>query len=325
MKPLTPAVLSAVAVVLCISAGQADTLAMSNGDWLSGTVVMMEESTLLLATDYAGEIGIDWSAVREVWLERPLPVLLQDDREVETRRLPREDVRLADVAAIAPRPPQPPCWKGRVDFGYAQTAGNKNSDLGTLTVLAERGRAGSHRLSLLLDAVQGTTEGEETANRARLQGKYDRASSNLTYRYYLAGIGYDRVRDSERRVELGYGIGRPLIDRPANLLTAEVGLAYVAEEFGTGESESDAKLRLAEAWRRQVGGNAELVQSLAVLSTLADLGDLTSDFVLALSQPLSSRLALTTKFIHSYDSRPVEGTKRSDYTLTAQIGFAFGD
>ena len=325
MKPLTPAVVSAVALLLSAFAGQADTLAMSNGDWLSGTVLTMEENTLILATDYAGEIGIDWSAVREVSLERPLPVLLQDDREVETRQLPGEDVRLAHVVAIAPRPPQPPSWKGRVDFGYAQTAGNRNSDLGTLTVLAERGRAGGHRLSLLLDAAQGTTQGEETANRARLQGKYDRASSNWSYRYYLAGIGYDGVRDSDRRVELGYGIGKPLIDRPANLLTAEVGLAYVAEEFGTGEREADAKLRLGEAWRRHVGADAELLESLAVLSALGDLSDLTSEFALALTQPLGSRLAFTTKFLSRYDSRPVEGTKRSDYTVTAQIGFAFGD
>ena len=160
---------------------------------------------------------------------------------------------------------------------------------------------------------------------SRLQGKYDRASSNLSYRYYLAGLGYDRVRDSDRRVELGYGIGRPLIDAPANLLTAEVGLAYVAEEFGTGDSESDAKLRVGEGWLRQLGAEAELRQSLAVLSALGDLGDLTSEFVLALTQPLSSSLAFTTKLVNTYDSRPVEGTKRSDYTLTAQIGLAFGD
>jgi putative salt-induced outer membrane protein YdiY len=126
-------------------------------------------------------------------------------------------------------------------------------------------------------------------------------------------------------VELGYGIGRPLIDKPANLLTAEVGLAYVAEEFSTGESDSDVKLRLGESWRRQLGSDAELLESLAVLSTLGDFADLTSEFMLALTQPLTSRLAFTTKFINTYDSRPVEGTKRSDYTLTAQVGFAFGD
>lgn len=286
----------------------------------------MSDGVAILQTDYAGEISIDWTAIRELSLDRPLPILRNDGSEMEIRRLPADGVRLGDVVAIAPpAPPQLPAWRGRVDLGYAQTAGNRSSSLGALTAFAEWAEAPGSRLSLLLDAAQGTTEGEETANRARLQGKYDRASSDLGYRYYLAGIGYDRVRDSDRRVELGYGIGRPLINKPANLLAAEVGLAYVAEEFDTGESESDAKLRLGESWRRKLGADAQLLQSLAVLSTLGDLADLTSEFVLALTQPLTSRLALTTKLVNTYDSRPVEGTKRSDYTVTAQVGFAFGE
>jgi putative salt-induced outer membrane protein YdiY len=301
---------------------------MSNGDRLSGTLVTMTEGTVILETEYAGETAVEWAAVREVTLDRPLPAVVEDGSEMEIRRLPADGVRLADVVAIAPPalpPPQAPTWKGRVDFGYAQTGGNRNSSLGTLTAFAARAGAPGARLSLFLDTAQGATEGEETANRARLQGRHDQGSSDLSYRYYLANIGYDRVRDSDRRVELGYGIGRPLIDKPRNLLTAEVGLAYVTEAFGTGESESNAKLRLGESWRRQLGADAELLESLALLSTLGDLGDLTSEFVLAVRQSLTSRLAFTTRFVNTYDSRPVAGTERSDYTVTAQIGFAFGD
>ncbi len=328
MSHSTFAILSLSAVLLCHGTAPADTLAMSNGDRLSGTLVTMTEGTVILETEYAGEIAVEWAAVREVTLDRPLPAVLKDGSEMEVRRLPADGVGLADVVAVAPPappPPRPPRWKGRVDFGYAQTGGNSSSSLGTLTAFAERAGPPGSRLALFFDTAQGVTEGEETANRARLQGKYDRASSDLSYRYYLGSIGYDKVRDSDRRVELGYGIGRPLIDRPGNLLAAEVGLAYVAEEFGTGDSESDAKLRVGESWLRQLGAEAELRQSLAVLSALGDLADLASEFVLALTQPLSSRLAFTTKLVNTYDSRPVEGTKRSDYTLTAQIGLAFGD
>jgi putative salt-induced outer membrane protein YdiY len=73
-----------------------------------------------------------------------------------------------------------------------------------------------------------------------------------------------------------------------------------------------------------LGSRSELRQSLAVLAAANELGDLTGELVLALTHRLNHRLALTTKFVNAYDSRPAEGTERADYTLTTQVGFAFG-
>lgn len=313
-----------VAMLLLVSTANADTVTMSNGDRLSGTVVTMQQGSLLLNTDYAGEVQVDWSQVRELALDEPLPVRLAGGAELELDRLPAPEAELADVVAIAPPPPPPVRWQGRVDFGHAQTSGNKDADLGTLTAFGERKQEGSFRLSLLFDAAQGTSEGEETASRARLQAKYDRSASAHHYRYYLAGVGYDKVRDLDLRAEVGTGLGRVLIDKPGNLLTAEVGASFVRDEFTDGPTESDAKLRLGQAWRLGVGKRSELLQSLAVLAAANELGDLTGELVLALTHRLNDRLALTTKFVNAYDSRPAEGTERADYTLTTQVGFAFG-
>ena len=313
-----------VAMLLLVSTASADTITMSNGDRLSGTVVTMQQGSLLLKTDYAGEVQVDWSQVRELALDEPLPVRLAGGAELEMDLLPAPGAELAEVVAIAPPPPPPVRWQGRLDFGHAQTSGNKDADLGTLTAFGERKQEGSFRLSLLFDAAQGTSEGEETANRARLQAKYDRSASAHHYRYYLAGVGYDKVRDLDLRAEVGTGLGRVLIDKPGNLLTAEVGASFVRDEFTDGPTESDAKLRLGQAWRLGVGQRSELLQSLAVLAAANELGDLTGELVLALTHRLNDRLALTTKFVNAYDSRPAEGTERADYTLTTQVGFAFG-
>lgn len=313
-----------VAIFVLASTACADTITMSNGDRLSGVVVTMQQGSLLLKTDYAGEVQVDWSQVQEIALDEPLPMILASGQEMELNRLPAPGAELADVAAIAPPPPPPVRWKGRVDFGHAQTGGNKDADLGTLTAFGERKQEGRFRLSLLFDAAQGTSEGEETANRARLQAKYERSASAHDYRYYLAGAGYDKVRDLDLRAEVGTGVGRALIDKPGNVLTAEVGASFVRDEFTDGPTESDAKLRLGEAWRLGLGSRSELRQSLAVLAAANELGDLTGEFVLAFTHRLNDRLALTTKFVNAYDSRPAEGTERADYTLTTQVGFAFG-
>jgi len=109
------------------------------------------------------------------------------------------------------------------------------------------------------------------------------------------------------------------------LLTAELGLGYVRDDLSTGETESNGKLRIGESWSRKMHDDTEVRQSIAFLSSIDDLSDFTSEFVLALTNRLRDRLSLTVKFVNSYDSRPVPGTERSDYTVATQLGYAFGE
>lgn len=321
------AVALAVLVLLAavVASAEADVVVLSNGDWLTGTVVTMGGGELLLETEYAGAVVLDWDKVTRVILDRPLPVALADGSKRKVLELPDLEVGLAEVAAIAPPAPEPIGWRGRVDFGWANASGNRNTELGTLTAFAERTDPDRYRLSVLLDAAKGSSEGEDTANRARAEGKYDRRAGDGDYRYYLAGLGYDRVRSMDSRLELGTGVGRTLIEIPGHLLTAELGASYVRDDFAAGETQSDVKLRVGEAWQRQLGEGTGLRQSLSLLAATDEWGDYTAEFVLALTHRLSERLALTSRIVNSYDSRPAPGTERSDFTFATQVGVTFGD
>ncbi len=323
MLPLIP-------VLLALSGARAgaDIVAMANGDRLTGTLVTMVDGELMLETEYAGSIAVEWGKVERLLLDEPLPVFLADGAERRARELPTFEIALSDVQAVAPppTPPPPPAkWRGRVDFGWASTSGNSRTHLATLTALAYRERLGRGRLSLLLDAASGSTEDETTADRARVQGKYDRGAGNTNYRYYLAGLGYDRIRDIDLRAELGAGFGRSLIDKPGNILTAEIGASYVRDDFTQGGAQSDAKLRLAEAWRRNLATGTSVQQSLAVLAVANEPEDFTAEFVLALSRELGGGLSLISKIVDTYDSRPAPDTERNDLTFTTQLGLAFGE
>ena len=58
----------------------ADTVILGNGDHLTGTVGSSDGKELTLKTDYAGEIKVHWSAVKDVTSARPLYVKLPDAR-----------------------------------------------------------------------------------------------------------------------------------------------------------------------------------------------------------------------------------------------------
>ena len=65
-----------------VSATRADSLAMRNGDHLSGTIVTSDAKNLTLKTDYAGEIKISWAAVKEASSDKSLYVVASGDKTV---------------------------------------------------------------------------------------------------------------------------------------------------------------------------------------------------------------------------------------------------
>ena len=60
----------------------ADTVALKNGDHLTGTIAGSDGKEVTLKTDYAGEIKIQWSAVVDVASAQPLYVVTPDKKTV---------------------------------------------------------------------------------------------------------------------------------------------------------------------------------------------------------------------------------------------------
>ena len=58
----------------------ADQVSLKNGDRLSGTIVKSDASTLVLHTDYAGDVSLKWNAIQGIQASEPLHVELQDGK-----------------------------------------------------------------------------------------------------------------------------------------------------------------------------------------------------------------------------------------------------
>src|SRR5258708_29078390 len=66
---------------LCCQA-LADQVSLKNGDRLSGTIVKSDGKTLVLHTDYAGDVTLKWDAVQGIESGEALHVELQDGKTV---------------------------------------------------------------------------------------------------------------------------------------------------------------------------------------------------------------------------------------------------
>ena len=73
-------VLTAVGLLLfsLTATALADEVFLKNGNHLSGTIVSMGEGKLVLETDFAGRLTIDWGSVERLSTDAPLTVVLED-------------------------------------------------------------------------------------------------------------------------------------------------------------------------------------------------------------------------------------------------------
>jgi small nuclear ribonucleoprotein (snRNP)-like protein len=73
-----------VAVLICIAVlcgvTRADQIELKNGDRLTGTIVKSDQKELVVSTDYAGRLTIDWAAVKSLSSTTPLDVQMKDGR-----------------------------------------------------------------------------------------------------------------------------------------------------------------------------------------------------------------------------------------------------
>jgi hypothetical protein len=149
----------------------ADQIVFKNGDRLSGTIEKSDDKSLLIKTEFAGEVTTQWPAVQEIKSEQQLHVGLKDGTTlvepvttsdgsiaVSTRtggsvEAPKENVVVirSDREQLAWEKQQYPGllegWNGAINFGFALTRGNSQTK--TLAVAFAAARTGLHdKLSL---------------------------------------------------------------------------------------------------------------------------------------------------------------------------------
>ncbi len=66
----------------------ADQVVLKNGDRLTGTITKSDDKTLLIKTEFAGDVTVQWPAVQEVSSTQPLHVATIKRQRPWSVRLP---------------------------------------------------------------------------------------------------------------------------------------------------------------------------------------------------------------------------------------------
>jgi len=201
---------------LQVSAAAADSVVLKNGDHLTGTITGSDGKDLTLKTDFAGDIKIHWSAIKEASSEKALYVVTADKKtvngnvtsdgtnvivhtasagEIQVPLARLTVMRSADDQAAYEKSQHPgilESWKGGLNIGLALARGNSDTTNLNTGFTAVR-KTPNDQISIYESSIYTTNGGVNsgvTANEILGGARYDR---NITKKIFAFGAAILRM------------------------------------------------------------------------------------------------------------------------------------
>ena len=224
-----------------------DELLMQDGSRLVGRVVKVKEGAVEFETSFAGTLKVEWSQLREMTVEQPVDVFLDnsevlqvtgvrvsgDTLTLQQASAPEREIAGQQFVSINPEP-----WErgvgirftGRANTGLEIQRGNTVQEkLGLDTEM--RLRRLNDRAILVAQYQRDRSDAVITAQNWLVRSKYDYFLSDK--RYFGATLNFenDRFADLKLRTSLGPHLGYQFYEGKQMNLAADMSLLYVMDKF----------------------------------------------------------------------------------------------
>jgi putative salt-induced outer membrane protein YdiY len=327
--------------MLMFHSALADELRLESGDRFSGKVVRMEDGKLVLKTDYAGEITIDWRKVVYLKTDEPLPVLLNDGSSRSEQTFVRRDaaekagmetadlamaVEVDEVKGINTQPTPPVKITARADVGFSREKGNTNTENWNLE--AEFiARTAKHRLTVGGSLNREDTDGQPSSRNWRAFGKYDYFLSKNWFLYGGLFFENDDFADLNLRSTYSAGAGRQFFESAKLNLSASAGVSYVTEDFIVApDDEFSAGQWIIRYDQFFFNDRIQLFHNDVGSISLKDSDKWSIKTRQGLRLPFYKRFFLTLQYNYDYDNRPSpQAISKWDSKLLLLLGYHYNN
>jgi len=342
----------AVIIVLSFPAGLfADQIVLKNGDRLTGNIEKSDDKTLVIKTEFAGEVTVQWPAVQEINSSAPLHVSLNNGQTV-VGTVTTSDGNLAVATANAGTVNQPKAsvtrlrseaeqaaydkslrpgllegWQGGVNVGFALTRGNSQTKNLALAFTAAR-KGWRDKLGLYTNSVYATNDAPgaipaTTANAVQGGIRYDHDFTSRLFAYVGADFQTDALQTLDLRSVFGGGLGLHAIKNDRTTLDLLGGMNYTREKYSALPSRSFAAVSVGEELTHKLGMNTLLTQKLYFFPDLNETGEYRATFNFGTVTKISKWLGWQNAFGDIYVTNPPAGSKQNDILLTTGLNVSF--
>ncbi len=244
------------------SAGFADQITLKNGDRLTGTVVKSDGKTLVLHTDFAGDVTIQFAAIAQISTEKDLHISTSDKKtvvgpvtssagklEVATRsgtvEVPESSVaqiRNDAEQAVYDKSLHPGLlhgWNGGANVGFSLARGNSQTENLALAVNALHATL-NDKLALSVSSIytqNGLAVAPTSGTVANLvQGgiRYERNINPNAFAFVGADFMSNALQELDLRAVYGGGLGYHAVKTADTALDLLGGLNYTHETYSNG-------------------------------------------------------------------------------------------
>ncbi len=253
-------------VVVCLfvlgAQATADTIKLKNGDRLTGTIVKSDEKALVIKTDYAGPVTVNWDAIQDVESTQQLNVFSKSGQkligtlasaenkiEVTTKDAGKVELAKSDITTMRNNDEQAAwqkeqdrfanpsvldLWAGTADFGIALTTGNSATTTTTagldLVRLTRRDKtAVFYRQISATD--RNVKPSRRIANAKRAGVQYDLKLSDRSFVFGFTNFDFDEFLRLDLRFVAGGGFGYNVVKSERSTFDVFGGIAYNKETF----------------------------------------------------------------------------------------------
>jgi putative salt-induced outer membrane protein YdiY len=343
---------------LCILV-RADQITLTNGDRLTGNIVTSDDKSVVLKTDYAGEVTIDRAKITALRTDEPRNVTVKEHGVMKASVDEANDaakvagangevltVKTADVTAIrndemqhehdreverVTRPRWNDFWAGFVTFGLANSSGNSSTTTISTAAAAVR-EAGKYKISLnfaQLYATQSTTLPHgETANKVSGSLRVDRDLTPKLFVYVANAYDFDRFQNLDLRAVLGGGFGYHVWKAENGYFDVAGGGDWSHEEFSATPTSPAFTRDSGEATVAEEGSytaykKLKVLERFAFFPNLTSTGDYRMAFDATADLPITKSFDWNVAFSNRYLSNPPPGIKKNDTILSMGVKFSF--
>ena len=254
-------------IFLAASLANADQVTLKNGDRLTGKIVTGDGKTLLLKTEFTGDVTIQWDAIATMESADTVYLTLKDGTKLSGKVTTQDGkfVVASPATAVAPNVPAATkdtivavrndaeqkaydlaaermahpkftyFWGGLFDTGLALTRGNSSTTTFTLASKAVR-ETPRDKLTLYGNYIYGkdssTPPDRTTANAVNAGIRGDLNLTPRVFVFALADYQTNALQHLDLRQSYGGGFGFHVIKTERTLFDVFGGITYQRDEFG---------------------------------------------------------------------------------------------
>lgn len=334
----------------------ADEVTMKNGDRLSGAIVKSDDKVLVLKSEFAGDVNIQWAAITSIHSTQPLYLNLKDgqtiagavttsdgnfvvatkdagtvttskDSVVFVRNEP-EEIAFNNQIERLRHPHLLDFWSGYLDTGLALTRGNSETLNFNLSGQAVR-KTSRDTITVYANSVYATNgTGGPTKTTANSIGGGIRVDLNVTDRLFVYGLAdfyHDEFQQLDLRNILAGGLGYHVINTKTTNFDVYGGGAFNQSYYSTPLTQITGEIMAGEYFTHSVSDRTKFSERFEFFPNVSNTGAYRFTFDAHAVTKLNKWLGWQVSFVNLYVSDPPPGIKKNDLIFTTGLRLTFGE